>query len=86
MRRVSKCRWSRRPWRRRAIARKPEMGYRIMGDRTCQYAAHNREFDEGEPEVDRHADQYRRGKSVSIPPRSRHPAMAGPSSSLSSKR
>jgi S1/P1 Nuclease len=33
-----------------AIARKPEVGYCVMVDGTCQYAADNREFDEGEPE------------------------------------
>ena len=32
------------------IARKPEAGYCVMVDGTCQYAADNREFDEGEPE------------------------------------
>jgi S1/P1 Nuclease len=47
-----------------AIARKPEVGYCVMVDGTCQYAADNREFDGGEPEkvvvvddgyLDRHA-------------------------------
>jgi hypothetical protein len=47
-----------------AIARKPEVGYCVMVDGTCQYAADNREFDEGEPKrvvviddgyLDRHA-------------------------------
>ena len=47
-----------------AIARKPEFGYCIMVDGTCQYAADNRAFDEGEPKrvvvvddsyLDRHA-------------------------------
>jgi hypothetical protein len=47
-----------------AIARKPEFGYCVMVGDTCQYAAENREFDEGEPErvvvvddgyLDRHA-------------------------------
>ena len=47
-----------------AIARKPEVGYCVMVGDTCQYAADNREFDEGEPErvvvvddsyLDRHA-------------------------------
>ena len=47
-----------------AIARKPELGYCVMVGDTCQYAADNREFDEGEPEkvvvvddgyLDRHA-------------------------------
>ena len=33
-----------------AIARKPEVGYCVMVDGTCQYAADNREFEEGEPE------------------------------------
>ena len=33
-----------------AIARKPEVGYCVMIDGTCQYAADNREFEEGEPE------------------------------------
>ena len=33
-----------------AIARKPEVGYCVMVDDTCQYAVDNREFDEGEPE------------------------------------
>jgi hypothetical protein len=46
------------------IARKPEVGYCVMVDGTCQYAADNREFDEGERErvvvvddgyLDRHA-------------------------------
>jgi hypothetical protein len=46
------------------IARKPEVGYCVMVDGTCQYAADNREFDQGEPErvvvvddsyLDRHA-------------------------------
>ena len=44
--------------------RKPEVGYCVMVSDTCQYAADNREFDEGEPErvvvvddgyLDRHA-------------------------------
>jgi hypothetical protein len=47
-----------------AIARKPEVGYCVLVGDTCQYAADNREFDEGEPEravvvhdgyLDRHA-------------------------------
>ena len=47
-----------------AIAREPEVGYCVMVGDTCQYAADNREFDEGEPEkvvviddayLDRHA-------------------------------
>jgi S1/P1 Nuclease len=47
-----------------AIARKPEIGYCVMVGDTCQYAANNREFDEGQPEkvvvvddgyLDRHA-------------------------------
>jgi S1/P1 Nuclease len=47
-----------------AIARKPEVGYCVMVDGTCQYAAGSREFHEGEPErvlvvddgyLDRHA-------------------------------
>ena len=47
-----------------AIAREPEFGYCVMVGDTCQYAADNREFDEGEPEkvvvvddgyLDRHA-------------------------------
>jgi S1/P1 Nuclease len=47
-----------------AIARKPEVGYCVMVDGTCQYAADNRDFEEGEPEkmvvfddgyLDRHA-------------------------------
>jgi S1/P1 Nuclease len=47
-----------------AIARKPEVGYRVMVGDSCQYTADNREFDEGEPEkvvvvddgyLDRHA-------------------------------
>jgi S1/P1 Nuclease len=33
-----------------AIARMPGVGYCIMVGDTCQYAADNREFDEGEPE------------------------------------
>jgi hypothetical protein len=33
-----------------AIARKPEVGYCVMVGDTCQYAADNRDFDEGEPE------------------------------------
>jgi S1/P1 Nuclease len=33
-----------------AIARKPEVGYCVMVADICQYAADNREFDEGEPE------------------------------------
>jgi hypothetical protein len=33
-----------------AIAREPGVGYCIMVDGTCQYAADNREFDEGERE------------------------------------
>ena len=33
-----------------AIARKPEVGYCVRVGETCQYAADNREFDEGEPE------------------------------------
>jgi S1/P1 Nuclease len=33
-----------------AIARKPEVRYCVMVGDTCQYAAANREFDEGEPE------------------------------------
>ena len=33
-----------------AIARKPEVGYCGMVGNTCQYAADNREFEEGEPE------------------------------------
>jgi hypothetical protein len=33
-----------------AIARKPEVWYCVMVDGTCQYAADNVEFDEGEPE------------------------------------
>ena len=33
-----------------SIARKPEVGYCIMVDGTCQYAADNRDFDAGEPE------------------------------------
>jgi S1/P1 Nuclease len=46
------------------IARKPDVGYCVMVDGTCRYAADNREFDEGEAErvvwvddgyVDRHA-------------------------------
>jgi hypothetical protein len=46
------------------IARKPGVGYCVMVDGTCQYAADSREFDEGEPErvvvvddgyLDRHA-------------------------------
>ena len=32
-----------------AIAREPDFGYCIMIGDTCQYAAGNREFDEGEP-------------------------------------
>jgi hypothetical protein len=32
------------------IARKPDVGYCVMVDGTCQYAADNREFHEGEPE------------------------------------
>ena len=47
-----------------AIARKPEVGYCVMIDDTCRYAADNPEFDEGDPErvvlvddgyLDRHA-------------------------------
>jgi hypothetical protein len=47
-----------------AIAREPDLGYCVMVDETCQYAADNHEFDEGEPErvvvvddgyLDRHA-------------------------------
>jgi hypothetical protein len=47
-----------------AIAREPEVGCCVMVGETCQYAAENREFDEGEPErvvvvddgyLDRHA-------------------------------
>jgi S1/P1 Nuclease len=47
-----------------AIARKPQIGYCVMAGDTCQYAADNREFDEGEPQrvvavddgyLDRHA-------------------------------
>jgi hypothetical protein len=47
-----------------AIARKPEVGYCVMVDDTCQYTAGNRESEEGEPErvvvvddgcLDRHA-------------------------------
>jgi hypothetical protein len=47
-----------------AIAREPEVGYCIMVDGTCQYAADIAEFEEGEPErvvvvddgyLDRHA-------------------------------
>ena len=46
------------------IARKPEVGYCVMVDDTCQYAAGNRASSEGEPErvvvvddsyLDRHA-------------------------------
>jgi hypothetical protein len=33
-----------------AIARKPEVGYCVMVGDTCQYAADNRDFDDGEPE------------------------------------
>jgi hypothetical protein len=33
-----------------AIARVPGVGYCVMVGDTCQYAADNREFDEGEPE------------------------------------
>jgi hypothetical protein len=33
-----------------AIAREPDVGYCIMVDGTCQYAAANVEFEEGEPE------------------------------------
>jgi S1/P1 Nuclease len=33
-----------------AIAREPELGYCVLVDETCQYAADNRNFDEGEPE------------------------------------
>jgi hypothetical protein len=33
-----------------AIAREPEVGYCVMVSDTCQYAADNREFGEGEPE------------------------------------
>jgi hypothetical protein len=33
-----------------AITRKPEFGYCVIVGDTCQYAADNREFDEGEPE------------------------------------
>jgi hypothetical protein len=33
-----------------SIARKPEVGYCVMVDSTCQYAADNVEFEEGEPE------------------------------------
>ena len=33
-----------------AIAREPDIGYCVMVDGTCQYAADNREFEEGEPE------------------------------------
>jgi S1/P1 Nuclease len=33
-----------------AIAREPDVGYCVMVDGTCQYAADNREFDDGEPE------------------------------------
>ena len=33
-----------------AIAREPDVGYCVMVGDTCQYAADNREFDEGEPE------------------------------------
>jgi hypothetical protein len=47
-----------------AIARKPDVGYCLMVGDTCQYAADNAEFEEGEPErvvvvdygyLDRHA-------------------------------
>ena len=47
-----------------AIAREPGVQYCVMVDDTCQYAADNREFHEGEPErvfvvddsyLDRHA-------------------------------
>jgi hypothetical protein len=47
-----------------AIAREPGVKYCVMVGGTCQYAADNREFDEGEPEkvvvvddgyLDRHA-------------------------------
>jgi S1/P1 Nuclease len=47
-----------------AIARMPGVGYCVMVDGTCHYAADNREFDEGEPQrvvavddgyLDRHA-------------------------------
>ena len=47
-----------------AIAREPSIGYCIMVDGTCQYAADNLAFKEGEPErvvvvddsyLDRHA-------------------------------
>jgi hypothetical protein len=51
-----------------AMARKPEVGYCVMVDGTCQYAADNREFHEGEPQrlvvvddgyLDRHAPTAR---------------------------